>query len=196
MSSTTASSWHDEKPKHARDVARALERLRRDASAAARHPVSLEDLPEFHDIEKFAALGERILADGRRMPAASFTHSKHFRGVVRGAHRALFPSPVRSPKDVKESESPFRVRAPVNDETETTEIPRSISFATGSPKEETSPETPTLCGARASETTRAVGCFVLVFVTIALLALITGVIVCDVCAKNFEELTTTTSPSC
>jgi len=187
MSSTTASSWHDEKPKHARDVARALERLRRDARAAAQCPVALEQLPEFQDIEKFAALSERILADARRIPAASFKHSKNFRGVVRTAHCELFPM----------SESPFRRRAPVDDETETMEIPRSISFATGSPKEETSPETPTLGGARASETTtRAVGCFVLVFVTIALLALITGVIVCDVCAKNFEELTTTTSPSC
>lgn len=177
MSSTTASSWHDEKPRHARDVAKQLERLRRDACGTSHRDVSLEELPEFRDLQKFAALGEQILVHEGRVPATSFTHSKHFRAIVRGAHRELFGSP-------------FRVRAPRDDETETKDIARTISFAKGSPKEETSPETPILGGERSSSR-HAFTLVLLVLAAIALLALVTGVIVCDVCVKNFEELTTT-----
>ena len=87
MSRSTVSEWRTiDKPIHTANVARALYDAR-----IARGISRLEDLEDFSNLEKFAALGADMLAKSPYLhPRPGFEHTEYFRRAVKRKYDALF----------------------------------------------------------------------------------------------------------
>ena len=85
--STAGSEWRTiDKPIHTANVARALYDAR-----IARGIARLEDLEDFSNLEKFAALGADMLAKSPYLhPRPGFEHTEYFRRAVKRKYDALF----------------------------------------------------------------------------------------------------------
>lgn len=172
MSVSASASWHDEKPRHAKDLARELERIRKRAGVP-----TIEDVEEFYDVGKFAGLGESVLSKAHRRAAPTFVHGEHFRRIVAKTHRDMFGAASKSTASKGMVVKPFSpIRPPLKEGTS-----RSANSSGDSDSDE-------------NEASMSLGALTVIFVVIILTflaLLIGGIIVCDVCAENFRAVTTT-----
>ena len=98
MSTSTATSrWRDEeKPQHARNVARALR-----ARTLLYGKTDFQSIPEWQG-EKFERMCRELLASSGFRAPRHFEHSDHFRSIVKKVYRGLYAS---SPSTIEESDA-------------------------------------------------------------------------------------------
>jgi hypothetical protein len=98
MSTSTATSrWRDEeKPQHARNVARALR------ARTLLYGKPLETIPEWVDNEKFQRVAAELLASSGFHAPRHFEHNDHFRAIVKRVYRGSY---TPSPSTIEESDT-------------------------------------------------------------------------------------------
>lgn len=99
MSTSTATSrWRDEeKPQHARNVARALR-----ARTLLYGKTDFQSIPEWVDRDKFQCVCAELLASSGFHAPRHFEHNDHFRGIVKRVYRGLY---TPSPSTIEESDT-------------------------------------------------------------------------------------------
>lgn len=103
MSTSTATSrWRDEeKPQHARNVARALR-----ARTLLYGKKDFQTIPEWSEKDKFQRLACELLASSGFHAPRHFEHNDHFRGIVKRVYRGLYtpsPSTIEESSDTESS---------------------------------------------------------------------------------------------